>query len=82
MFALPLISWCSVRKPESLVSCDVLVGIVGLFNKSLYEPDVATVAKSDMFALPLISWCSVKNPLSFVSCDVLVGIVGLSVKSL
>ena len=55
---------------------------VNVSFKSLYEPDVATVAKSDKFALPDMSWCSVKNPLSFVSCDVLVGIVGLSVKSL
>ena len=35
--------------PLSLVNCEVLVGIVGLSDKSLYEPLVATVANVGLF---------------------------------
>ena len=39
-----------MRKPESLVNSEVLVGIVGVPVKSLYKPLLATVAKSASLA--------------------------------
>ena len=88
--------WCDVKYPASFVNALTFVGTVGidgLFDKSLYEPLVATVAKPLTFAagnlfvdvilscLPEISWCAVKNPESLVQSLVFVGIVGLFVKS-
>jgi hypothetical protein len=47
-----------VRYPASLenaLTAVGTVGIVGLLTKSLYEPEVATVARLDVLALPAIA---------------------------
>ena len=68
-------------KSESLSRSDVLLGIVGVPDRSVYAPENATDESEASFVYPVRA-ASVMKPAPLVKSDVSEGIVGVSVRSL
>ena len=60
-FTVVFVDWLAVNSPRVFPFCRIVrvplltVGIVGLLDKSLYDPLVATVARSAVSTLPAIA---------------------------